>query len=49
MAEFLVLIHLILSFFLHLSFLFFQLFLAFLFDLHLHLFLAWGHRGWNPF
>ena len=38
MAEFLVLIHLILSFFLHLSFLFFQLFLSFLFDLHLHLF-----------
>lgn len=37
MAEFLVLIHLILSFFLHLSLLFFQLFLTFLFDLHLHL------------
>jgi hypothetical protein len=37
MTEFLVLIHLILSFFLHLSLLFFQLFLAFLLDLHLHL------------
>ena len=38
MAELLVLVHLILSFFLHLSFLFFQLVLSFLINLHLHLF-----------
>ena len=49
MAELLIFIHLILSFFLHLSLLFFQLFLAFLLDLDLHLLAFTAFTLTDPF